>query len=133
MEKDDIIINVQDNQASYYDVGERNFLHNTGNPNYHRGLEVNARLPKLEYYYCIKSEQKQSKGNAVSMGKLYNQIEDSLKNDFKIKESNLKIILTTETISGELGYNAKVVDLEDFNYIKNRLSKEFVNVQGNFV
>jgi len=130
MEENEVIINIQQNQKGKLDASDLNYMQNTRHPDYF--TECNKTYSPLRYFYNLNSKTGFSGGGADNISELYEKLEDCL-NKSNVKEKGLKVLLKTETTHEDQNRDVRVVKLEDFNYIKTGLLKEFVNVDGRYV
>jgi len=127
MGENDIIINLNDNRGGILNLIERQHLYEVDLSAYYRENEKADNAPRLTYRYNLSGEQCACRGN---LGHSIVEVCTNLKkvlNNCNVKDKGLIVILKSSIISD--CSSDGIVDIDDLRSIKNRLSKDFKNVQ----
>jgi hypothetical protein len=123
----EIIINLNNNRGGILSLIERQQLADIDSPYYYIESKKADNAPRLTYRYNLSGEQCASIGDAghnipevcTKLGRILG--------DCRVKERGLTIILKSD-LKGDSTSDG-IVDIDDLRSIKNKLSKEFKNIQ----
>lgn len=127
MSNNEIIINLNNNRGGILSLIERQQLADIDSPYYYIENQKADNAPRLTYRYNLSGEQ------CASIGNIGHNISEVCINLTKVlsncnaKEKGLTIILKSDIISD--CSTDGIVDIDDLRSIKNKLSKEFKNIQ----
>jgi hypothetical protein len=126
-EKNELIININNNRGGVPDKDELNYMNNTGHPGYMEALRLRDSAEKLKYFYTIFDNIIYNEGPMKNLSELSEKLRLSLKK-LNLNERGLSAVLRSRIKEENYFEGIGVVSYENLNLIKERLSDEFKGI-----